>query len=299
MIYINEKAMPGDSRQQPMSSNTAWPQGSKMFKKLQIELLALVAAALWVGAGFAAVSPVGEGTQVKVARAGERYQGNIRVHNNGSSPAEIKLYQTDYSFKADGSSDYGAPGSLPRSNAKWISLVRQDAMVPPNTTVRIDYEVRVPAGEALSGSYWSMIMVEPIAKDSAEAAEPLPERTTGIKVNTRYGIQIITEIGKTGEPGLAFSDPQLQTDGGKRVFSIAVENTGQRWLRPALSLELYSDSGNPVGKFQGERKRLFPGTAALFSIELGDVPKGKYLGLVVADGTGDNLFGANVELEIE
>ncbi len=271
-----------------------------MFKHLQIALLALVAATtLCVGTGLAAVSPVGEGTQVKAARPGESYQGSISIHNNGSSPAEVKLYQTDYSFKADGSSDYGSPGSLPRSNAKWISLVRQDAIIPPNTTARIDYEVRVPANKALSGSYWSMVMVEPIAKDSAEAVEPLPERTMGFKVNTRYGIQIVTEIGTTGEPGLAFSNPQLQNDEGKRVFSIAVENTGQRWLRPALSLELYAESGNAVGKFQGERRRLFPGTSALYLIDLGDVPKGKYLGLVVADGTGDNLFGANVELEIE
>jgi hypothetical protein len=173
--------------------------------------------------------------------------------------------------------------------------------VPPKGTEWIDYEVTVPAGQGngLSGTYWSMIMVEPIAAGSRESAGAVPENAARVTQVLRYGIQVVTHIGKGGEPGLTFTNPRLLKAEGRQVFAIDVENTGHQLLRPTLSLELYGQAGKPVGKFQGEATRLYPGTSARFPIDLGDVPKGKYLGLVVADGTGDNLFGANVELEIE
>jgi hypothetical protein len=240
-------------------------------------------------------------TQEKLAQPGESYSGTLVLRNSDSAPVEVKVYHTDYSFASDGSNDYGEPGSLTRSNAKWISLSRELVTVPPNGTERVDYEVKVPAAEGLNlaGTYWSMLMVEPISASSLESAADLPKGTAQINQIIRYGVQVVTHVGKAGKAELVFTNPQLIKDDGQRVFAIDVENTGQRWLNPGLLLELYSQSGTPVGKFQGPAKRLYPGTSARFQMGLGNIPNGKYLGLVVADGTGDNLFGANVELEIE
>ena len=115
----------------------------------------------------------------------------------------------------------------------------------------------------------------------------------------RYAIQVISQIGKTGSVGLSFANAKLVKVEGKPIFAIDVENTGQRSLKSSLWLELYSQMGKPIGKFQGEARRLYPGTSARFQIDLGQTPDGKYLGMVAADGAGDNLFGANVELEIK
>ncbi len=266
-------------------------------------LFVLVALLALTGAhgAEAAVKLESDMTNEKSATPGETYRGNLVLRNTADIPAQVKVYQTDYSFAADGSNAYGEPGQLPRSNAKWVNLSRELVTVPPKGVERIDYEVNVPTGRGagFSGTYWSMIMVEPMASDSVESAEPLAERTTRITQVMRYGVQIVTHIGKTGEPGLAFSNPQLVKEDGMRLFAIDAENTGQRWLRTSLWLELFSETGNPIGKLQGEPRRLYPGTSARFQINLAGIPAGKYLGLVVADGTGDNLFGANVELEIE
>lgn len=254
---------------------------------------------LWFGLLQAGVTPVGDMTHEKDAKPGERYRQVIVVQNTDSQPAEVKLYQTDYSFAADGSNHYDPPGNMPRSNAKWVGLSRDAITVPPNATERIEYEVRVPAEKGLSGTYWSMIMVEPIAKGSRESAEALPENTTAISQTLRYGIQVVTNIGKSGQAELTFANPRLVQEEDKRLFAIDVANTGQRSLRTALWLELYSEKGSPVGKFQGEAMRLYPGTSGCFKIDLGQTPNGKYLGMVAADAKGDNLFGANVELEIK
>lgn len=273
-----------------------------MFKRACLQSLAVAMLVSFVAGNLdAAIVVKGEMTEEKQATPGEIYRGTIVLTNTDAAPGEVKIYQTDYSFSADGSSLYGEPGLLPRSNAKWISLSREVVTVPPNGTERIDYEVKVPAGQgaALPGSYWSMIMVEPIAKSSRESAAEIPDMAARVTQVLRYGVQVVTHLGRAGEAGLVFSNPQIIKEDGKRLFAIDVENTGQRWLRPGLSLDLFSQTGQPLGKFEGSATRLYPGTSARFRIDLGPVPNGTYLGLVVADGTGDNLFGANVELEIE
>ena len=142
-------------------------------------------------------------------------------------------------------------------------------------------------------------MVEPIPKTSAEAGEPLPERTTRLSQVVRYGLQVVTEIGTSGSSELAFGNARLLERDGQRLFAVDAENTGQRWIRAQYWLELYTESGNPVGKFDGPKKRIFPGTSVVFETPLGDIPPGKYIALAVADGGGDDLYGANVELEIK
>lgn len=260
-------------------------------------LAAAILTVLLVAPAGAAVTVASELTHEHVARPGEQYRGTILLRNGGSTPGEVKLYQTDYSFGADGRDHYGQPGKLPRSNAGWVRLSRDLLTVPGGGTASVDYEVLVPAGN-LDGTYWSMIMVEPISVGSPETA---PDVTVQISHSIRYAVQIVTQIGREGgtDVGLAFTNPGVIEEDGKRLFLIDVENTGKRWVRPSLWLELYSESGQPIGKFHGPASRLYPGTASRFQMEIGQVPKGKYLGLVVADGTGDNLFGANVELDIE
>ncbi|QVL51027.1 MAG: hypothetical protein KFB96_11825 [Thiocapsa sp.] len=243
----------------------------------------------------------GSMTQEKTAQPGERYRGTFVLRNTESSPAEAKLFQTDYTFSADGNNEFGERGKSQRSNANWVSLSRELVSIPANGIERIDYEVTVPTGQGagFSGTYWSLIMVELIDKASRESAQERPEGAAQINQITRYGVQVVTHIGRAGSVGLSFANPQIIKKEENRLFAIDVENSGQRWLIPSLSLELYSQEGSAMGKFQGPATRLYPGTSARFEMDLGQVPNGKYLGLVVADGTGDNLFGANVELDIE
>lgn len=262
-------------------------------------LLGLLSA-LGLNAARASVFVSGDMTQEKRAQPGERYRGTILLKSTDPVPVEVKVYQTDYHFTADGHNFYGEPGGLPRSNAKWVRLSRELVVVPANGTERVDYEVSVPGsqGPGLSGTYWSLVMVEPIAAGARESGQ-VPENAARITQVLRYGVQVVTHLGGAGAANLVFTNPQLLKEDGKSFFAIDVENTGSVLVRPSLSLELYSKTGNPVGKFQGEALRLFPGTSACFKIDIGQPPKGQYLGLVVADGTGDNLFGANVELEVK
>jgi hypothetical protein len=241
----------------------------------------------------AAIAPEGDTTHVKAVRPGDAYRGVIVVRNTGAKPVDVKLYQTDYAFTADGKSDYGAPGKLPRSNAAWLRLSQAQTTIPAGERGQFEYEVSVPDDARLIGTYWSSLMVEPVG-----GAESSPQDAPKLRQVIRHAIQVITEIGETGRGELSFGNAHLLDEAGKRWFSVDMQNTGERWLRTNVWLELHDAQGRLAGRFSGRRLRTFPATSVRNRIDLSTVAPGKYLALLVADAGRNDLFGTRIELEI-
>ena len=53
----------------------------------------------------AKITIVGGLTHERAVQAGQSYDGSILLHNPGVEPQEVKIYQTDYLFFFDGTSD--------------------------------------------------------------------------------------------------------------------------------------------------------------------------------------------------
>lgn len=250
----------------------------------------------------AGISLPGGLTYEKSAKAGETYSGAIVIKNSGDEIQEVKLYQTDYLFFRDGNNIYGEPGKDPRSNAKWITFSTSRVTVQSKGMSEVSYTVKVPKDKSLSGTYWSMLMVEGIGKDSAEATDRKVDKDKiEMKLRTvmRYGVQMVTHIGDTGTRSLKFlAIKLLKEDEDKRALQVEVENTGERLLKSTLWAEIYNEKGNYIGKFGSEKRRTYPGTSVSVKLDLGKVPEGKYKGLIVADCGGDDLFGISCTLEI-
>jgi len=239
-------------------------------------------------------------TYEKEAPPGGTYKGAIQLINTGKGPQEVKIYQTDYLFYSDGSNIYGEPGKDARSNADWITFSPRRLTIPPKGTAQVNYTLEVPDDKALVGTYWSMLMVEGISSSSPEAVKK--EKgviSMGITQIIRYGLQMITQIGDTGTHKLKFVKTKILKTDDKRILQIDMENIGERLLRPALWAELYDEKGRSVGKFEGGKLRIYPGTSVKFRIDLSRVPKGTYKAMVVADCGGDDLFGATYTLKFE
>jgi hypothetical protein len=255
-----------------------------------LTLLAVLAA----GSAAAGIAPESPTTEVRVARSGGSYRGTIIVRNSGKTPADVKLYQTDYAFSADGHKSFDTPGVMPRSNAAWLHLSQEQITVAPGERGRVDYEVRVPDGAGLVGTYWSAVMIEQVGGLEASAKRDQVQ----LRQVVRYAIQVITEIGESGKGEIAFRNANLVTEGKRRDFSVDVENTGERWLQTQVWLELHDTAGRLAGKFDGQRLRTFPATSVRNHIDLTAVPPGKYVALLVADGGRNDLFGTQIELDL-
>ncbi len=246
---------------------------------------------------FGITSITGPLTHELSVEPGKSYEDTIQVTNPDKAPQEVKVYQTDYFFSADGTVTYGKAGGLSRSNALWITFSPAQVTVPAGETVAVHFSIQVPSDQTLKGTYWSMIMVEPVLPGSAESGSYDPSKVTmGIKEKVRYAIQIVTSIGATGTGALKFTTITLQADNGKKYLIVDLENTGERWLRATLWAELYDAKGTYVGKFDGGKHRMFPGTGARFKAELQGVTGTTYKALIIADCGGDDVFGANVNL---
>jgi len=228
---------------------------------------------------------------------GRSYDGTIDVANPSKAAQEIKVYQTDYLFYADGTRSYGEPGSIQRSNARWLTLSPLQAVIPAGESVTIRFAVQVPSDQTLRGSYWSVIMVEPVppsAPESSRNDSPMP--ALGIRQVVRYAVQVITTVADTGSRQIRFSQVRLVSDNGRRQLVVDLENTGERLLRTSLWADLYDPKGSFVGKFDGGKHGLYPGTSARFTADLAGLAIATYKALIVADCGGDDVFGANVSL---
>jgi hypothetical protein len=198
-------------------------------------LSALAALAIAVpAAARAQISVLTSLVEEKEAAKGETYTGRIVISNPTTSPQAVRIFKTDYDFKADGTGTYGDPGSMPRSNARWVAPQTERVVVPPRSEVSVPYTVVIPQNDSLRGTYWSVIKVQ--------AAETAPPSVSGSQVGIgqviEYAIQVATHIGPTGTRTIKFEKPTAVRDStGSATLDLDVVATGERAVRPKFSAE--------------------------------------------------------------
>jgi hypothetical protein len=266
---------------------------------MMLYTLGLLVLAQWAMAG--SVNVIGGLTKNAMLKIGGKTEGTILVQNLQQEPQEVKVFQTDYQRFADGNSAYGEPaGKIPRSNAGWITFTPHQFVIPAGETASIYYSILVPQDEKLVGTYWSVLIVEPITKGSLEPPKTEKDKVVvGVQTITRYGIQMITDIDDTGTRMLKFSNRQVFLHEGRQILQVDIENTGERVLTPTLWIELFDAAGKSSGRLTGNRWRILPGCSSRFQIELAKVPPGAYSGLLVADNGDESIFGMQVNLSVQ
>lgn len=226
----------------------------------------------------------------QTVQPGDTYRGTITVQNNGGRNERVRFYRTDYTFYSDGSNVFADPGTEARSNAPWIETARDELQIPPGQSGDMDYIVRVPADASLTGSYWSVVMVQSISDTALDPDRPDDE--VGIQAGVRFAVQIVTNIGDTGTRSFSFSSPVLARPRGEPELHVDVENDGQRRLSPSFYTDVYGTDGSYHGRFSGSQTALYPGTSRRVRISLAGVDPGKYRVQFVADAGGSDLYGA-------
>lgn len=226
---------------------------------------------------------------------GETYRGTIKIQNAGANEKGVRVYVRDYWFSFTGENKHDPGGTLERSNADWITFNPELLTLDSSEIATIEYEVRVPDVDSLKGTYWSVLMVEGIAAPDTNNVEE------GVKIRTaiRYAVQIITNVGSNGSSDLQFLGMELGKQEEVDMLYVAVENTGDCILKPEFTLELFNESGNSVGILRSEKKKTFPGTSILTSIQLEGIKPGNYNGVLIADCGEDRLYGTNLSIELE
>ena len=247
----------------------------------------------------AEISVLGDLAREWTLQPGAQVEETILVRNNTDRAQEVKVYQTDYLFQANGTNVYGDPGSAPRSNYSWITFAPRQFALPPRETFRVQCVIKVPRDDKLVGTYWSMVMVEAVVGSNDFVRPEDGKPMIGIRTVVRYGVQMVVNIGDSGKRDIKFLDKQLIAENGRVILRLDVANTGERGLRPTVWAELYNNNGVSAGRFGGQRLRIYPGCSARIDIDISPVPKGQYGALIVADNLDESVFGTQCKLRIQ
>lgn len=233
-------------------------------------------------------------THTYKVKEGTIYKGFITVENTAKTSQNVRLYQKDYSYRADGTSDYNNLGTNERSNLQWIKLNTNLLNLEGKGKANIAYEIVVPQNID-AGSFWSVIMVEPV--DEIKPSDDKP----GVQIKSviRYSIQIITTNDQPAEALLTFNSINLTKQDGKRILQLDIVNNGQLYHTIETSIEIFDNkTGSNKGTYLSSKLSLLPNNSKRFTIDLNTITPGTYSAAILAATHDEHVFGINIELEI-
>jgi hypothetical protein len=234
-------------------------------------------------------------TYEKEVNPGDVVAGSIDLYNSADSQRTVKSSLVDYLFYADGTNEYNPPGSISRSNANWIKITPSILTIAPKTKSSINFEITIPKDEKLTGSYWSMLLIEPQKKLEKTNID---ENQVGLQTVLRYGYQIISNIANTGQKKLKVIKKQISIKDDKKIFILNVENTGEVKLTPKVWMDVFDEEGKKVDHLLGDEIRIYPTCSAKFLIDISSLKKGKYQALIVFENEKGSVFGSQYSFEL-
>ena len=224
---------------------------------------------------------------------------SFRVINRTNKEHQITVYQTDYFFDAAGNNEFGSPGLLKRSNANWLDFTPKRFLIQPKSKATIKVTANIPSSP-LSGTYWSVLMVEYLDAKATEAANSSnADMQSKVKIKRRTAIQVRTHITNTGEMKARYFNQAIKEVDGKRKFFVDMENTGTLYFTGQFYINFFDSTGKPVKKILVNKKSLYPGCSVRFVADISQLQKGKYTALCVYDTSGEKVFGGKYQIEIK
>jgi hypothetical protein len=205
-------------------------------------------------------------TKVSNVQAGETFSGKIVLTNTENDPEVVHLQLNDYHYNANGENFFVEPGTLPRSNARWIELPYRQVKVMPHETKEVSYTVRVPDDASLNGSYASTILVE--SENYVSKAE--------LVINART----ITPHG----------------DGYR--FNVDVANSGDCYLYPKAILKAFDAKGQLILCAESQHTSIMPGNSVRFTMDLNASLSNAYAGFLLLNDDQNHIFGEKFKFDI-
>jgi len=225
-------------------------------------------------------------TKVHNVSIGEASSGSIMLFNPNDRNVVVKVSQADYTYNAQNEAHYVEPGKFDRSNAGWIKYPRT-ITIPPDETARLFYNYQVPTDKDLTGTYWSVLLIE----------EETPYRAQGVDdlfLNLRYSVQIVHNIRDTGNIDLFFLDTDIRKD----YVSLILKNTGSLRIDFSVKVDIYDERAIFVGSFVSVKNSIYPDLERQITVPITPLLASQYYAVVIVDCGNNQVFGHQVSFII-
>ncbi|RNA63684.1 DUF3324 domain-containing protein [Chryseobacterium nematophagum] len=246
---------------------------------------------------YASITILNGLTHTYKVEKGTLYKGKIEIENTGKKTQNVKLFLQDFSYQSNGTISYTTPHTNNKTNVDWITLNTNQLTLKAKEKKEVYYEITIPNNILEPGSYWSVIMVEPV-----EDIKP-NDNKEGVNITSivRYAIQIITDYdAEKAKPNLIFESIKIDKVEGKQTANIAVANKGNLYCKPSVTIEIYNrKTAEKVGVFSSQPMGLLPQTSKTFQINIDKLVPDKYNAIILSTDENENAFALNVELDLK
>lgn len=240
------------------------------------------------------ISIVGPMSYEYTGKKGEVLEGRIKIANNTDVLKEVKISLCDYPISDEKTTIYPEAGSDPRSNSMWLKIPSKKITISSNGTYDLVFKIEIPKEKVLEGTYNCMLIVEPLVSEGPfDGKEKMMVRSI-----IRYALHIVTNIENTGTYQLKVLEKKLVKNEDKTFYNITVENTGTKYFRPDIHIDLYNAKGEKVENFSINPRWIFPGKQRVYDLDVSSLSKGSYQGLLIFDQKGADFFGAKCQFDI-
>lgn len=227
-------------------------------------------------------------------KPGETKQIKLTLINEKDQAEQVELKLCNYSCNCEGQHFYEEASKHTRSNLSWVSTNETRLTLEAGKSRDVYLTIQVPNDSALKGSYWSIVLVEPV--------DSLPfngkaEKGFRLNVKVRFAYHIVVNIDE-GIATLKVVKKDFKVIDGKKYLVIDVANTGELFLNPKLIVKLYNQKGGLETTLEGQSERLYPGLSQRYQLDIQSVIPQKYTAFLLLDNGDKHLFGDTVELVI-
>lgn len=278
----------------------------KRATQLSAAILALALSPL-----SAEISIIGDLLEQFESTPGGEAKGSFTIRNIGQTDESVRIFATDYTYKADGTTHYHEDNpnvAHGRSNVEWITLDTQKALIAPGEERVVHYSVKVPTGQPLVGTYWSILMIEPEVQ--------ITETDKGVSLTPifRYAVQIMNHFRDGAKADLKVESAKVDVvqphlhekiaakEGEEKPrkveFTLDIANDGDLGLNPEITCELLDKNGTTVFEGKHPKSWLLPDCSVRSRFDVTNLPSGKYSGIFTMDAGGENYFGAREEVVV-
>jgi hypothetical protein len=241
---------------------------------VSVLLLALVApgAAFAVDGEFKLVlAPVGQAGPYfdLVMNPGEAAHLEVALGNDGSAGVAARTYATDVFTITNGGYGGRLRDAAQTGATTWLTYPTAVVDLTPGAHTRRALTVTVPA-DAGPGEYISSLVIEndaPIHGDGAIAFDQI----------VRQAIAVVITVPGARAPELKLGEAHHEIVAGRSVVTIAVENSGNVRLKPAVAFVLRDATRTEMSRTTFQMDTFYARTNTLVSVSLaGLLPEGAY-----------------------
>jgi len=225
------------------------------------------------------------------------------VMNDGDVPLILNLYAADGITAQNGGTAFTKKGQestgASRGVSRWLSLSVTEIPLEPGEEMIVPFTINVPS-DASPGQYVAGLVAE--APPSGEAI-PTNEGETqfAVKVVRRVGVAVVIDVPGPRVIGLEIEGASLkQQDDQGATFAIAIQNTGNIFLKAEGSLLIADRNGEELTSIPLKMDTVLPGDATFFHVthpvHLAD---GDYLLTVTLSYEGETAILEGAEINVK